>query len=120
MKSTTKTEPETHVQYYRRLAFSTRLCSGTVADRADILIDTARDHHQRHELGKHVTCTACCAAVRTTVQAMKPQLPPVVRLSLMVLLDHIEPGWQNCTAVVRAWLNGELEDAPAPAPTEEV
>ena len=38
-----------------------------------------------------------------------PDLPPAVRLALTVLLNHVEPGWDNCRAVVRAWMEGELE-----------
>ena len=35
--------------------------------------------------------------------------PPLeVRLSLLVLLRHVEPGWDNCVTVVRAWLDGKL------------
>ena len=39
-------------------------------------------------------------------------VPPSVRLSLMTLLNHVEPGWDNCKALVEMWLreserNGE-------------
>ena len=27
-----------------------------------------------------------------------------VRLALMVILSHVEPGWENCKAVVSSWL----------------
>ena len=29
---------------------------------------------------------------------------PEVRLALKVLLNHVEPGWENCKTVVEAWL----------------
>ncbi len=34
------------------------------------------------------------------------ELPTLVRLALDTLLNHIQPGWENCTTVVRAWLAG--------------
>ena len=35
-------------------------------------------------------------------------LTPAVRIALTVLLNHIEPGWENCEAVVKDWLQEEL------------
>jgi len=37
-------------------------------------------------------------------------VPLEVRLALTVLLNHVEPGWDNCKMVVSAWL------AAAPKP----
>jgi len=36
----------------------------------------------------------------------QPNIPPAVRIALLVLLNHIEPGWENCTLLVRGWLDG--------------
>jgi hypothetical protein len=36
-------------------------------------------------------------------------VPPVVRTTLMVLLNHVEPGWDNCKALLQLWLDGKLE-----------
>jgi hypothetical protein len=43
-------------------------------------------------------------------------IPTFVRLALRVLLNHVEPGWENCKATVQAWLDDE---APAAAPEPE-
>ena len=32
-------------------------------------------------------------------------IPPEVKLALRVLLNHVEPGWDNCKAVVQLWLD---------------
>jgi hypothetical protein len=32
-------------------------------------------------------------------------IPPEVRIALKVVLRHVEPGWDNCVAVVRHWLD---------------
>ena len=40
----------------------------------------------------------------------KPDIPPVVRIALAVLLNHIEPGLDNCKAVIKEWLDGKMED----------
>jgi hypothetical protein len=29
----------------------------------------------------------------------------VVKMALRILLNHVEPGWENCTALVKAWLD---------------
>ena len=39
----------------------------------------------------------------------RPTMPSPVRLALIVLLNHIQPGWENSADVIRAWLNGELD-----------
>lgn len=39
------------------------------------------------------------------------ELPPEVRLALMVILNHVEPGWDNCVATVRGWLSCPLGGA---------
>jgi hypothetical protein len=36
--------------------------------------------------------------------------PPGVRAALLVLLNHVEPGWDNCKSVVQMWLDGKLDD----------
>lgn len=36
---------------------------------------------------------------------VSPEVPPAVRMALRVLLNHVEPGWENCAAVVRFWLD---------------
>ena len=43
------------------------------------------------------------------LQADQP--PSVVRHALLVLLGHVEPGWENCKWIVQAWLDGKLTDA---------
>jgi hypothetical protein len=34
---------------------------------------------------------------------------PAVRVALRVVLNHVEPGHENCTALLTAWLDGRLE-----------
>jgi hypothetical protein len=36
-------------------------------------------------------------------------MPQPVRLALRVLLQHVEPGWENCRTTVLAWLDGNWE-----------
>lgn len=31
-------------------------------------------------------------------------VPIEVRVALLILLNHVEPGWENCNAVVKRWL----------------
>jgi hypothetical protein len=47
-----------------------------------------------------------------SVQLLRANVgPPLqVRLALSILLNHVEPGWENCIAVVNAWLR-ETEEA---------
>ncbi len=33
-------------------------------------------------------------------------IPPAVRVALLVVLNHVEPGWENCVEVIRLWLEG--------------
>ncbi len=33
-------------------------------------------------------------------------IPPAVRVALLVVLNHVEPGWENCVTVLRLWLEG--------------
>jgi hypothetical protein len=33
--------------------------------------------------------------------------PPVVRMALLVLLNHVEPGFDNCKATVQLWLDAQ-------------
>jgi hypothetical protein len=35
------------------------------------------------------------------------EIPAAVRLALIVLLNHTEPGWENCRELVRRWVYGE-------------
>jgi hypothetical protein len=32
----------------------------------------------------------------------------MIRAALLVLLGHVEPGWDNCKWIVREWLDGKL------------
>jgi len=34
-----------------------------------------------------------------------PVIPPEVKLALRVLLNHVEPGWDNCKTAVQLWLD---------------
>ncbi len=31
-------------------------------------------------------------------------IPPAVKVALLVILNHVEPGWENCVAFLRQWL----------------
>ena len=44
--------------------------------------------------------------------------PPVIRTTLRVLLNHVEPGFDNCKWVVQAWLDGRLGAMLAAAPEQ--
>ncbi len=33
-------------------------------------------------------------------------IPPAIRVALLVVLNHVEPGWENCVTVLRLWLEG--------------
>jgi hypothetical protein len=35
---------------------------------------------------------------------LRPEISGEVRLALKILLNHVQPGWDNCRAVVQAWL----------------
>ena len=37
------------------------------------------------------------------------EVPPLVRIALMTVLNHVEPGWGNCVATVQAWLYRPLD-----------
>lgn len=41
---------------------------------------------------------------RTAPSATGSAMPTAVKLALMTLLNHVEPGWDNCKAVLQAWL----------------
>ena len=47
------------------------------------------------------------AAIRALPSAPAPQptIPPEVKLALRVLLNHVEPGWDNCKTAVQLWLD---------------
>lgn len=40
--------------------------------------------------------------------------PPAIKIALRVLLNHVEPGWENCVTVLAAWL-GSLSPDPGEA-----
>ena len=63
------------------------------------------------------TAIRIIAAIRSLPAAPAPQpvIPPEVKLALRVLLNHVEPGWDNCKTVVQLWLDA----APAPQPWTE-
>lgn len=43
--------------------------------------------------------------VRGSERLLQPHsIPPAVRLAIMVLVNHVEPGWENSVAVVKEWL----------------
>ena len=44
-----------------------------------------------------------CVPSETPRTAIQPE----VRLALMTLLNHVEPGWDNCRAVVQNWLEAK-------------
>ncbi len=37
------------------------------------------------------------------------EMPHEVRLALRVILNHIEPGWENCQKLVAIWLDGNYQ-----------
>ena len=41
---------------------------------------------------------------------MSKTCPPAVLMAIRVLLNHVEPGWDNCKTVVSVWLDGGLDD----------
>ena len=57
--------------------------------------------------------TRCIDRIRALPAAPAPQptVPPEVKLALRVLLNHVEPGWDNCKTVVQLW----LDSVPAPS-----
>jgi hypothetical protein len=50
----------------------------------------------------------------TEERSDSPQCPYAVRVALRVLLNHVEPGWDNCKYLVEAWLDGKLDDGKKP------
>jgi hypothetical protein len=53
-------------------------------------------------------------AKSTEERSDSPQCPYAVRVALRVLLNHVEPGWDNCKYLVEAWLDGKLDDGKKP------
>lgn len=53
----------------------------------------------------------CVSGTQSETAAPFTPAPPAVRVALLVLLNHVEPGWDNCRTVVQAWLDGELPEA---------
>lgn len=49
-----------------------------------------------------------CAWCGTPMLA-EAEFPPMVRTAIAILLRHVEPGWDNCTTLVQAWLDGKLD-----------
>jgi hypothetical protein len=46
------------------------------------------------------------AALRSLPTQPEEGIPRVVKIAIRVLINHTEPGWENCTALVREWLDG--------------
>ena len=40
---------------------------------------------------------------------MTTDIPPAIRIALRVLLNHVEPGWENSVKFVELWLDGGLQ-----------
>lgn len=71
-------------------------------------------------------CAYCCAVGacpkcfgRAAINKLKRELaearsgvPSIVRMALMTVLNHVEPGWENSKAIVEAWSNGQLTGLP--------
>ncbi len=36
---------------------------------------------------------------------MTETIPPAIRVALLVILNHVEPGWENCVGLVSQWLD---------------
>ncbi len=55
------------------------------------------------------------AKLRADNTALREKVPlPAVKMALLVLVNHIEPGFENCTAVVQAYLDGKLTTKELP------
>jgi hypothetical protein len=56
-------------------------------------------------------CLSCGREIEAiTCGCCMVELPPPVRLALMVLLNHVEPGWENATALVREWFRQTTDE----------
>jgi hypothetical protein len=67
------------------------------------------------ESGKPAPVTSDAnSAVQRRPVAKEAGCPYEVRVALRVLLNHVEPGWDNCKALVEAWLDGKLDDGKKP------
>ena len=56
-----------------------------------------------------IVCNQCV----TDRYERRETLEPAVRLALTVLLNHVEPGWDNCKTVIQAWLDGDVQELKA-------
>lgn len=69
---------------------------------------------ERHAKGKDSLRVQYQELAEFCRKALRPEVgescPPVIRMALAVLLNHIEPGWENCSAVVRLWLGEKLSE----------
>ncbi len=36
---------------------------------------------------------------------MTDTIPPAIRVALLVILNHVEPGWEDCVGLVNQWLD---------------
>jgi|GEM_PF-5359228 len=52
-------------------------------------------------------------SLRTVLDALKEarDIPPAVKIALKVLMNHVEPGWDNCKTVIQIWLDEEAARA---------
>lgn len=70
-----------------------------------------REHFVCPNCGPHVRADedGCCGTCGrdTTEEACNEgatcAMPPEVRLALRIVLNHVEPGWAHCVAIVRRW-----------------
>lgn len=51
-------------------------------------------------------------------QSSETGVPAVVKMALLVILNHVEPGWENCVATVRYWLEHDLSPEDGVASTD--
>ncbi len=61
----------------------------------------------------HPSCTPSdrdlvwlCAQCGGHESAENLEMPSAVRLALKVILNHVEPDWENCKTLVAQWLDG--------------
>lgn len=53
---------------------------------------------------------AIAEALRTRPE-VEAKVPPAVRIAIRLLLNHVEPGWENCQLVVQSWLDDAVPAA---------
>ena len=59
----------------------------------------------QEEIDADRAMTRALAIAELDERRAQQNVPAPVRLALMILLRHIEPGWENSSAVVSAWLS---------------